>query len=177
MNVADRIKLTAKQEAYITFKDHLDNFANNPTCSLINPAKTNIGRVSKMILESINLKVKEYTKANQWKSTHGVSEWFSNLRSKKSLTFVVFDKVDFYPSVVLYGSYRREIHEWRVTPRKARGVHERQYSLALRALITLVFRGPHAPFVVSLAIRGFHVYMTHTCKNFLKGTQVLTLHI
>ena len=106
MNIADRIELTLKQEAYITFKDHLDNFANNPTCRLFNRAKTNIGRVSKIILESINLKVKEYTKANQWKCTHGVSEWFSNLRSKKSLTFVVFDKVDFYPSISLAFLYK-----------------------------------------------------------------------
>ena len=101
LNIADRIEVTANQEAYITLKEHEDNFANNPNCRLINPVKTNIGRVSKMILESINLKVKEHAKANQWKSTHGVMEWFSNLRSKQSLTFVVFEIVDFYPSISL----------------------------------------------------------------------------
>ncbi len=99
LNIADRIEVTAKQEAYIALKHHEDNIANNPTCRLINPAKTNITRVSKMILESINLKVREYTKGNQWKSTHEVIKWLTNLRSKQSLTFVVFDIVHFYPSI------------------------------------------------------------------------------
>ena len=31
-NIADRIEVMAKQEAYITLKDHKDNFVNNPTC-------------------------------------------------------------------------------------------------------------------------------------------------
>ena len=34
-------------------------------------------------------------------STHEVIEWFANLRCKQSLTFVVFDIADFYPSISL----------------------------------------------------------------------------
>ena len=37
MHLDDRINITAKREAFITLKDHKPNFANNPTCRLINP--------------------------------------------------------------------------------------------------------------------------------------------
>ena len=35
---------------FITLKDHKENFANKPTVRLINPAKNEIGRLSKSIL-------------------------------------------------------------------------------------------------------------------------------
>ena len=40
LNLDDRVNTTAKREAFITLKDHKPNFANNPTCRLINPAKS-----------------------------------------------------------------------------------------------------------------------------------------
>ena len=78
----------------------------------------------------------------------------------KNFIYVGLELVFLLKNFYMYGSYRREIHEWRVTPRKARGVHERLGLLLPEGLGNIVFRGPHAPFVVSLAIRGFHVYMT-----------------
>ena len=50
----DCINATAKCEAFYTLKDHKPNFANNPTCRLINPAKSDINKVSKQILDRIN---------------------------------------------------------------------------------------------------------------------------
>ena len=47
MHLDDRINTNAKLEAFITLKDHKPNFANNPTCRLINPAKAEIGQISK----------------------------------------------------------------------------------------------------------------------------------
>ena len=47
LHLDDRINTTAKREAFITLKDHKPNFANNPTCRLINPAKSEIGKISK----------------------------------------------------------------------------------------------------------------------------------
>jgi hypothetical protein len=57
LNLADRINITAEREAFITLKDHKPNFKNNPTCRLINPAKSEIGKVSKQLLDRINQKV------------------------------------------------------------------------------------------------------------------------
>ena len=38
-NIADRIEKYSDACAFITIKDHKDNFENNPKCRLINPAK------------------------------------------------------------------------------------------------------------------------------------------
>ena len=99
LNIGDRVETMAKQQAFITFKDHKDNFQNKPTCRLINPAKSNLGRVRKQIVENINDKVRSYTNANQWKNTREVINWFSGLNDKNQLSFITFDIVDFYPSI------------------------------------------------------------------------------
>ena len=69
LNLADRINTTAQREAFVTLKDHKPNFDNNPTCRLINPSKSEIGRVVKLILDRINTKVIEATRINQWENT------------------------------------------------------------------------------------------------------------
>ena len=43
LNIDDRVESMAMKEAFITLKDHKDNFANRPTCRLINPSKTEVG--------------------------------------------------------------------------------------------------------------------------------------
>ena len=47
LKIDDRIECIAPQQAFITLKDHKKNFANNPTCRLMNPAKSDLGIVSK----------------------------------------------------------------------------------------------------------------------------------
>ena len=59
LNLADRINTTVKQEAFITLKDHKPNFHNNPTGRLINPSKSEIGKIGKQILDRMNRKVIE----------------------------------------------------------------------------------------------------------------------
>ena len=54
-------------EAYITIKDHKDEFPNKIPCRLINPSKSNIGKISKAILDTINKNVVRSTEINQWK--------------------------------------------------------------------------------------------------------------
>ena len=58
VNLAERMDTMAKNEAYITLKDHKDNFLHSLPCRLINPAKSEMGRVSKRILDSIKEKLK-----------------------------------------------------------------------------------------------------------------------
>ena len=79
LNISDRITTMAKKDAFITLKDHKTNFENNPKCRLINPAKSELGKVSKTFLDEINTKVHPLTNANQWKNTRLVIEWFKNL--------------------------------------------------------------------------------------------------
>ena len=89
----------AKQQAFITLKDHKDNFANHPTCRLINPAKSELGKVSKQILDRINSEIRTKTKLNQWKNTKDVTNWFTNIPDKKKHSFASFDINSFYPSI------------------------------------------------------------------------------
>ena len=80
-------------------KDHKEDFCTNPTCRLINPAKSELGKISKNILEEINTKLTSTLGLNQWKSTKSVIEWFSNIESKKNSAFIQLDIKDFYPSI------------------------------------------------------------------------------
>ena len=80
-------------------KDHKDNFQNNPTTRLINPAKNEIGRISKVILDKINGSLKQQLGVNQWKSSQMVIDWFKAIENKQAYTFMVFDIKDFYPSI------------------------------------------------------------------------------
>lgn len=99
LNLEDRIYKTAEKEAYITLKDHKDNFCNNPKCRLINPSKSELGKISKKLLDEINTKVRSKTLLLQWKNTADVLKWYKNIDNKADQTFITFDVVDFYPSI------------------------------------------------------------------------------
>ena len=99
LGIDDRVDKTADKEAFITLKDHKPNFANKPTCRLINPTKSEIGKISKDILDRINNKIKRTTNFNQWKNTTSVIDWFKNIENKHQYNFICFDIVEFYPSI------------------------------------------------------------------------------
>ena len=80
-------------------KDHKPDFANNPACRLINPSKTEIGIISKHLLDGINSKIIQATKVNLWKSTGNVIEWFNAIPEKCRHAFITFDVCEFYPSI------------------------------------------------------------------------------
>ena len=63
------------------------------------PAKSEIGKVSKQLLDRINRKVIQSTGINQWKNTSAVLAWFNNISNKEQYSFISFDVVDFYPSI------------------------------------------------------------------------------
>ena len=99
LEISDRIDVPAKNNAFITLKDHKPNFLNNPQCRLINPYKTEIGRISKQILERINAKIIKETKLNQWKNTNEVIQWYEAISNKQQKSAIVFDICNFYPSI------------------------------------------------------------------------------
>ena len=76
LELSDRIYVLAQKPSYITLKDHKENFRSHPTCRLINPAKSEIGIISKQTLDRINKTTLEATKINQWKNSGAVIEWF-----------------------------------------------------------------------------------------------------
>ena len=98
-NLANRVETMTSTDTFITLKDHKENFQNKPKCRLINPAKSNLGTISKQILEGITKIVRQRTQVNQRCSTADVISWFQDLDNKSSMSFIVFHIADFYPSI------------------------------------------------------------------------------
>ena len=98
-NILDKVGVNGTANCFITLKDHNVKFLYHPTTRLINPAKNEIGRISKQILDQINSKLCEILKVNEWKSTASVTNWFKKIESKSSHKFLMFSIKDFYPSI------------------------------------------------------------------------------
>ena len=47
LNISDRINQIAKKAAFVTLKDHKENFESRLKCRLINPTKSEIGKLVK----------------------------------------------------------------------------------------------------------------------------------
>ena len=97
----ERIDAMPESESFITYKDHKDNFPARKEVRLLNPSKSNIGRISKKILDAINSTLRQKTSFNQWKSTNECIRWFSNLPEKHNLKFIKLDIQNFYPEIGL----------------------------------------------------------------------------
>ena len=99
LNIANCIEPMPETPAFISLKDHKKNFNSNPQCRLINPAKSNLGKVSKTILDRINNNIRTQTRSNQWRNTDDTIQWFKAINNKDKYTFLNFDIAEFYPSI------------------------------------------------------------------------------
>ena len=72
LKIADRMERMEESEAYITVKDHKEDFPHKPSFRLINPSKSELRKVNKRILDNINKYIIEHTKVNQWKNSASV---------------------------------------------------------------------------------------------------------
>lgn len=97
--IQGKIEKLDKSEAFITIKDHKENFPADIKCRLINPSKAYIARYSKFLLDKIVTEVRSHAGLVQWKNTFEVLSWFKDIKDKKNKCFVSFDIVDFYPSI------------------------------------------------------------------------------
>ena len=66
------------------------NFQNNPLVWLINPAKNELGRLSKFIIQTANKELRHKLNINQWKNTEEVIDWFKSIKDKQHCKFVIF---------------------------------------------------------------------------------------
>ena len=101
LDIADRVFKTVDREAFVTLKDHKENFDNNPKCRLLNPTKGGIGKISKQILSKIVLKIRSQSGLKQWKNSFSVVDWFKQLKNKKGFVFIIFDIVNYYPNITV----------------------------------------------------------------------------
>ena len=99
LKLSDRIERLAEEPAYITLKDHKENFRSKPSCRLINPSKNEIGKISKIVLEKINKKLLKELDFNQWRNKDDVMQWLKNIPNKSECKLIQLDIKEFYPSI------------------------------------------------------------------------------
>ena len=97
--VLEKMDANGTGNCFITLKDHKENFANNPQTRLLNPAKNEIGRISKDILDQINKELRNALQLNQWRNTKDVISWLKEIENTPRCKFIQFDIKEFYPSI------------------------------------------------------------------------------
>ena len=134
LGIEERVQRMSEEESYVTIKDHKENFPNKISCRLINPSKSEIGKISKHILDDINNKIKTIESVNQWKNTTDVLKWFTSFPRRRNQTFINFDVETFYPSISLELLTKAlEFAKTKVN------ISDQQWNIILHARKTLLF--------------------------------------
>ena len=80
-------------------KNHKENYENKPGVRFIHPAKNEIGRISKITLDKINVAIKRKLKLNQWRNIKEVIDWFVSIDEKPLYKFLQLNIKKFCPSI------------------------------------------------------------------------------
>ena len=99
LKISNRVCKLRKKDCYLLLKDHKPDFINKIAVRLINPTRTEIGKISKTILERCNKQITNKLQLQQWISTKDAIDWFNRIDNKQKAAFVQFDITDFYPSI------------------------------------------------------------------------------
>ena len=99
LGLAKNMEVYRRCESFETLKDHKKDFPSIVKRRLLNPSKTDLGVISKHILQKINLKIISITNLNLMRSSEQAIEWFNGLPKNEKLRFLVFDICDYYPSI------------------------------------------------------------------------------
>ena len=142
-------------------KDNKPAFNDHPTCRLINPSKSEIGVVSKHILDEINSAIIRSTQINQWKNTSSVLSWFNKLENKETLSFICFDVCDFYPSIT-EKLLSKALH----FADKYRPISSHERDIILHAKRSLLFSNdsPWEKKIFKWSLRHYHGFFRR-CRN------------
>ena len=97
--LSDHIERLAKTAVYIKLKDNKENFHASTSCRLMNPYKSEIGKISKRILEKINNNLLAKLNINQCRDTSQIIDWFKELEYKSKSKFIQLDIKECYPSI------------------------------------------------------------------------------
>ena len=82
-----RVEIFSRADAFVTVKDHKPSFQSKIEVRLINPAKPQIGKISKKKLQDINANLRSITNLNQLQSTNDAISWFESLKCKNGRHF------------------------------------------------------------------------------------------
>ena len=77
INTLNRMDIKSEKNCFFTLKDHQKNFINNfLTVCLMNPIKTELGRINKLILDKINNSLCKRLRIDQYKNALDLTQWF-----------------------------------------------------------------------------------------------------
>ena len=99
LEVDDRVDVFSRQEPFLSIKDHKPSFPARVTSRLINPSKSQICKISKILLDRINGQIRTKLGLKHWTSTKNVIDWFNQIPNKHELCFIKFDIISFYPDI------------------------------------------------------------------------------
>ena len=99
LKLDDRIEGMALKSSFLTIKDHKEGFPAHISYRLISPTNSNLGVITKSMMQKINLRIKEATQLNLCRSTKEAISWFANLQEKSKLLFIKFDIEAYFPSI------------------------------------------------------------------------------
>ena len=105
-NIKGKITKLQEIQAFLTNKDHKENFPNKIEYKVLNPSKSYFTKYSKNLINKINSTICKHSKLNQWKNTDEVINWFKNSKFSKNYRFIKFDITKFYPTITKSNSIR-----------------------------------------------------------------------
>ena len=73
--------------------------STEPVDVLINPSKTDLGKMSKRILDRILPGIRKGIRLKQWRNTDAVIGWFRGLGNRRRTKFLQLDIEAYYPSI------------------------------------------------------------------------------
>ena len=95
LQIVDRLGEIEKKGAYILFKDNKQNFQDKKQTRQINPTKTELGLVSKDLIQRFTSRLLRSPKYNLWKNSMDTIDWFKNIKNEKRFIFIQFDIIEF----------------------------------------------------------------------------------
>ena len=97
LELSEKIEHLARNPTFITLKHHKENLNSILPCHLINPSKSELGKVSKQKLDKISQIMVQHLNLNQWKNSTRVTKWFTAFENKTEIKiFIKFDIQEFY---------------------------------------------------------------------------------
>ena len=66
---------------------------------MLNPGKSELGKIGKLSLEKANKYLAVLLSLNQWKNSDIVINWFRLIKNKSQCAFIQLDIMEFYPSI------------------------------------------------------------------------------
>ena len=151
LKIDGRVEKMQETEAFLTIKGHKKGFPHTLSFRLINRSKSDIVKICKSLLDSINENILKQTNVNQWKNTSQVMTWFKNIKSKKASSFVNFDVENFYPSISI------DLFTDAISYAKAiTNINDDQLSIIMQSRKTLLFNN-NEPWIKKSGEENFDV--------------------